>query len=495
MTARTTMPPTSVQLRFRQKDWENLQDHLFPGDDDEHGAALLCGQVIVGGELRLLVREVIPAVDGTDYLPGNRGYRHLHGSFVTRQLRRAKTGDLVYLAVHNHGGRHEVGFSKPDLDSHERGYPTLLTLNANPVGGLVLTREALAGDIWLPGGDRLPVDATVVIGDALAEFTDGHSATPGRSGIQHAALYARQALVFGGPGQAKMARLRVGVVGAGGVGMLVIQALSRLGIGHFVIIDPDVVSTSNLPRLPEARRRDAEGPFGTGWPGRLLERLRLNRSTDKVDLARRIVRGANPTAEMTMIKGDVADDHVARALLGCDFIFLAADTMLARDVVNQIAFQYLIPTLQVGSKVLVDPDNGYVRDVFGVVRSLGTAPGCLRCNGLVDLSKLAEETLSTSEQRKNQRYVDEPDIDAPSVITLNSMSAGWAVNDFMHYASGLGRPATGFRILRSRPTAVGRPQMVEQEPDANPACHVCGSQSYSALAAGDAVDLPTRVRA
>ena len=495
-TASVTSPtsPTSVQLRFRAQDWKKLQDHLFPGDDDEHGAVVLCGQAVVNGQLCLLVREVVPAVDGTDYLPGTRGYRHLHGSFVTRQLRRAKAGELVYLAVHNHGGRGTVGFSPADLESHKRGYPTLLTLNGAPVGGLVLAHGALAGDVWLTDGRRLPVDTTIVIGDGLAEVTDGHRGTGGRARTGGTGQYARQALVFGAEGQERMGRLRVGIVGAGGVGMLITQALARLGVGQFVIIDPDTVATTNLPRLPEARRRDAEGWLGAGWFGRLATRLGFNAPTDKVNLARRIVRGANPAADVTAVKGDVADDHVARKLLDCDFIFLAADTMLARDVVNQIAYQYLIPTLQVGSKVVVDPDTGDVRDVFGVVRSLGAAPGCLRCNGLINLARLAEEAVATAEQRNNQRYVDEPSIDAPSVITLNSMSAGWAVNDFMHYASGLGRPAAGFRMLRCRPAAPGRLQLIDQEPDADPACHVCGTQAHSALAAGDAVDLPTRVR-
>ena len=68
------------------------------------------------------------------------------------------------------------------------------------------------------------------------------------------------------------------------------------------------------------------------------------------------------------MRGDIADDLVARQLRSCDFIFLAADTMLARDVVNQIAYQYLIPTLQVGSKVVLNLASGSVGDVFGVVR-------------------------------------------------------------------------------------------------------------------------------
>jgi hypothetical protein len=167
--------------------------------------------------------------------------------------------------------------------------------------------------------------------------------------------------------------------------------------------------------------------------------------------------------------------------------------MLARDVVNQIAYQYLIPTLQVGSKVVVEPRSGNVQDVYGVIRSLGVEPGCLRCNELVNLTRLAEEAVATAEQRHNQRYVDEPGIEAPSVITLNSMAVGWAVNDFMHFATGLGRPAAGFRILRSRPVGPRHPQLVVQEPHVDPDCHVCGLRPYSVLALGDGSDLPTRI--
>lgn len=485
--------PDRVQLRFRGPDWQRLQVHLFPGDEGEHGAVLLCGRATIDGTLRLLVREVVPAIEGVDYVPGTRGHRHLNGSFVTRQLRRAKDAGLVYLAVHNHGGQGRVAFSRPDLDSHERAYPTLLSVSGAPVGGLVLAEGALAGDLWLPNGKRTPVHETVIVGQGLDWLDDGQTSSSGRAKDLAAPRYARQALVFGDAGQERLSRLRVAVVGAGGVGMLIIQALARLGVGQFVVIDPDHVSTSNLSRLPEARAQDATGRLGNRWLGKLARRLGRNRPTAKVDLAMRIIRGANPQAQVSTIRGDVADDTVARLLLDCDFIFLAADTMLARDIVNQVSYQYLIPTLQVGSKVVVDPRGGDVKDIYGVVRSLGVEPGCLRCNELVNLTKLAEEAVASAEQRRNQRYVDEPGIEAPSVITLNSMSVGWAVNDFMHFATGLGRPADGFRVLRSRPVGSRHPQLVVQEPHADPDCHVCGLRPYSVLAKGDESDLPTRV--
>src|SRR5207247_1546337 len=125
----------------------------------------------------------------------------------------------------------------------------------------------------------------------------------------------------------------------------------------------------------------------------------------KIRVARRIVRRANPDAMIEGLVGDVADDDVARRITDCDFIFLAADSMLARSVVNQISYQYLVPALQVGSKPVIEPTSGAVLDVFGVVRTLGTHPGCLSCSGLIDPIRLGEEALGDAVQRANQRYV------------------------------------------------------------------------------------------
>jgi DnaB helicase-like protein len=73
--------------------------------------------------------------------PGHARLPPAHGRVVTRMIRRAKDKKLVYVAVHNHGGTDSVGFSEPDLASHERGYPTLLRVSKQPVGGLVSPSE------------------------------------------------------------------------------------------------------------------------------------------------------------------------------------------------------------------------------------------------------------------------------------------------------------------------------------------------------------------
>lgn len=476
------------ELHATEAHWDVLHRHLFPGDGDEHGAVLLCGLAAGPRANRLLVRDVIVAHDEIDFVPGTHGYRHLNGAFVTHQARRAKDDGLVYLAVHNHGGKTSVGFSGADLTSHERGYPTLLNLTKRPVGALVLAERAVAGDIWLPDGQRVDLARTFVVGSRHTVLT----AAPDTAEPSVDALYHRQSLLFGHIGQRILGGAKVAIVGAGGVGMLVVQTLARLGVGHLVVIDPERVDPSNLPRLPEATRLDAmeflDRENRPAWLRQAGRRL----AATKIRVARRIVRRANRNIIFEGVVGDVADNDVARRITDCDFIFLAADSMLARSVVNQIAYQYLVPTLQVGSKPVIDRRTGRVRDVFGAVRTLGTAPGCLSCNGLIDPVKLAEEALDDPVQLANQRYVDDPDVHAPSVITLNDMATGWATNDFMQFMVGFGRPASGFRLFRTMPTNDLSPHITVQDPEADANCYICGSQRQAVRATGDEHELPTR---
>lgn len=62
--------------------------------------------------------------------------------------------------------------------------------------------------------------------------------------------YARHIVLreVGGPGQQRLKKARVLVVGAGGIGAPVLLYLAAAGIGHLTIIDDDTVSLSNLQR-------------------------------------------------------------------------------------------------------------------------------------------------------------------------------------------------------------------------------------------------------
>ncbi len=62
--------------------------------------------------------------------------------------------------------------------------------------------------------------------------------------------YARQALVTGPMGEARLRTAHVLVVGAGGLGVPALQYLVGAGLGRITLIDPDIAEESNLHRQP-----------------------------------------------------------------------------------------------------------------------------------------------------------------------------------------------------------------------------------------------------
>src|SRR5580704_14130449 len=211
----------SWDLVFPFSQWELLRTHLFPGDNDEHGAVVLAGLSTLRGRTRILVRHVLLAADGKDYVPGQLGYRALSPLFIANAARRAQREGLIYLAAHCHGGWDRVAFSSIDLASHERGYPALSQLIGRPVGGLVFARAAAAGDLWLEDGNRTPLARTIILGTNVAvlgeESRRVESTDP---------MFDRQARVLGDKGQVRLQGLRVGVVGLGGAGSMAAEMLA-----------------------------------------------------------------------------------------------------------------------------------------------------------------------------------------------------------------------------------------------------------------------------
>jgi molybdopterin/thiamine biosynthesis adenylyltransferase len=450
--------------------WAALDEHLFPGDGDEHGAVVAAGLVETSRGVRLLAREMFPAQDGVDFVTSTRAYRRLTPEFVNEKIRFCRDQRLVYLAVHNHGGKGSVAFSGDDMASHERGYPALLDIARGlPVGALVIAKGAVAGDIWTGDGARHTLAETVVVGRTTVRrlHTRPEVAPPARASIDD-----RQARIFGDAGQALLARLKVGVIGAGGVGLPIVAHLARLGVGRIVVVDPDRVEVSNLPRLPAATRWDA-------W-------LRV----PKVRLARRVVRRARRGVHVTAVKADITAPGVASQVLDCDWLFLAADTHQARAVFNAIVHASLVPGTQIGSKVEVAGDTGTVESIFSVVRPVRPDIGCLLCNGLISPAKLTEEALAPDD-RARQRYLPREDAPAPSVITLNALGVAQATNEFLLSITGLRQPSPTDGHYRRYETRTQK--LTTERPRRDADCPDCGEATYSLRGRGDFARLPVRV--
>ena len=474
----TKMTQKRCRLVFAERDYTRLHRHLFPGDDDEHGAVVLAGISHSPRETRLLVREVIPAIDGRDFVPGERSYRQLLASFIMPLVHNAGEEGLVYLAVHNHGGSGSVEFSAIDRDSHARNYPALLAITRGvPVGALVLAHNALAGSIWLDRNNQVRIAETHVVGPNRRIVLP----SPKAGKMASDSAYDRQVRLLGSEGLARLQRLKVGVLGLGGVGMACVEAAGRLGVRHFVLADPDLVERSNLPRLLGAEAHD-DGNRHRWWPLSLLP----PRPRSKVYLASRALRRMPQEVSIEAFQKEAESPEVFEALKDCDFIFHAADTVRSRYFFNAVAHQYLIPGIQIGSKLRVAKGSGQVVEGTSIVRRIFLPEGCLLCRGVIDTRRLQLESMSESD-RRSQNYVDGSDEPAPSIVTVNLLGVAEAMQSFLLHATGLWSPEkpAGYHhqnVLTGEFLTTSRAPM--------DGCPHCGQQEGSRFARGDSGAAP-----
>ena len=474
----------NFSLRMSQALYQDLHAHLFPGDGNEHGAVIEAGLATINTCQVLLARRLWKARDGIDWLPGTRGYRRLPAAYVTERVRGCRAEKVVYLAVHNHGGRSSVGFSGVDLNTHERGFPALLdVMGGIPVGALVFAEDAVAGDIWTADGHRHALRDAIVVGPSRRRLTPA----PSERKTATNARFDRQVRLFGQRGQTILSRTRVAIIGVGGVGILLAEYLGRLGVGEFVVIDPDHVDPTNLPRMVDATGRDAMtwlvAPERPEWMRSLGQRL----ATPKVRLAGRIIRKANKRARVLAFRTYMEDSAALAAIKACDYMFLAADSHRARLLFNALVHQYLIPGVQLGSRIRSDQKTGAVEHVHTATRWVLPETGCLVCNAQINPARLQEESVSAA-MRRQQKYTDEPDVASPSVITLNAMTASQAANDFLFYITGLAQPDAFTGYVRSHPLSRRVGEMVSPRKDEQ--CPECGLTSEGRFARGDAATLP-----
>lgn len=452
---------------------DELMSHLFPGDYSEHAAVILAGWHQTQDGHRLLARELICAEEPRDYRTGSRGFNALQPTFIHRAITSCRDRRLAYLAVHNHGGSGSVAFSHVDFASHERGYPALRDIAAGmPVGALVVAEGAMDLDLWLPDRTRVGLMRAEIIGERRITYYASPRHLPhvgeasGTVDALSAPEYSRQELFLGSLGQALLRNATVAVIGLGGVGSIVNELLARLGVGRLILVDPDCIEPSNFSRIVGASARDVSG------------------RVPKVHIAERVAREANQAASLITLSGDVARRDVAEELLECDYIFLAADSMRARLVFNAIVNQYLIPGVQMGTKITVDPESRALLAAHSSVRRVTPGHACLLCNQLIDLHRIADE-WKTDQEREAQRYGTS--VPNPSVITMNAVAAAHAVNDFLMYYVGLTQPAdrTPYRRFDHLSGAVK-----DEIPRRTSDCSECSVAAGSRYALGDAAELP-----
>lgn len=123
--------------------------------------------------------------------------------------------------------------------------------------------------------------------------------------------------------QLTLAKSRVAVIGAGGLGGQVILLLARLGVGHLVVIDRDVFDETNLNRQALC----AKASLGTS----------------KANEAAVTVSSINPAVLVTAHQIPLDTSNGRELLAGCHLVVDALDNVSDRLALEQVAQSLGIP--------------------------------------------------------------------------------------------------------------------------------------------------------
>lgn len=424
--------------------------------DDETAAIILSRAVRTADGWRLLVADIIDAPPDA-YAKRGRDHIELRPEFLAVALKRARLEQFSVTLAHTHPFPGSVAPSYAD----KRGEAVLLPTVFGRVDGIPHARMIVGPDNASAALFQDPASeeqlAILQVGRDVRRF-DGLEDRP----VVDLDRFDRQVRAFGAEGQQILGSLRVGIVGLGGTGSAVAQQLAYLGVKQFVLIDPDLVETTNLNRVIGAVQNDVGKP--------------------KVDVAAAAIRKIVPAASIEAVCDTAILHSVLRKLLGVDLFFGCTDSHGSRAVMSQFAYQYFVPCIDMG--VRVDVRDGRVEQITGRVQMLGPGLPCLICADLLDPEQVRRDLMTDSERQRDP-YIVGSAVAQPAVVSLNSTVASLAVTMFASAVTGLPDRAR-HQIVRFE-TGVVRAIGGEQVPD----CVVCSRAG--ALGRGDDWNKPGRL--
>lgn len=206
-------------------------------------------------------------------------------------------------------------------------------------------------------------------GDNLAEDADPGGLDPDPDAPlsdQELNRYMRQILLreVGGPGQMRLKRARVLVIGAGGLGTPVLQYLAAAGVGTIGVVDDDDVDISNLHRQVIHTAQWLDVP--------------------KVFSAKAAMEALNPHIRVRPYARRIHQDIAQELIAEYDLVIDGTDNFATRYLVNQACVAAGVPlvsgaiTQWEGQLSLYDPAEGgpCYQCVFPEAPAPGLVPTC-----------------------------------------------------------------------------------------------------------------------
>lgn len=326
-----------------------------------------------------LIRQIILPERGERVVRGGAAFRP---RYFERALGLAMQAEAGLAFLHSHLGPGWQGMSETDITAELRLAPAVQAATGLPLVGMTAgTDGAWSARFWPKVAprryERSWCESVRVVGEngLLVTFTDGKLPVP-----SFREELARTVSAWGAHAQAKLARLRIGIVGIGSVGSILAEALARMGVQYLKLIDFDLVESVNLDRHLHATRQDV-GCFKSEVTARRLREI----ATAKEFIAEPISFG-------------VTEESGFRDALDCDLLLSCVDKPWPRAALNLIAYAHLVPVVDGGILARSKPDGALLSADW---KAHIATPGrrCLECLGQYDPSFV---------QMEREGFLDDP---------------------------------------------------------------------------------------
>lgn len=247
-----------------------------------------------------------------------------------------------------------------------------LAATSAPSAAVALSPEA-ASNVWLLAG---ALAAAACFGAIVAapvwlrtrRGTGAASGTraSGAFGAEELERYARHIVLreIGGPGQSRLRKARVLVVGAGGLGSPALMYLAAGGVGTIGVIDADFVDRSNLQR--QIAHSDARAGLSKAMSARVA------------------MTGLNPHVEVVPYDRRLVEENAGELIAGYDLVLDGCDNFETRYLANRVCASLGKPLVGgaisqwEGQISIFDPASGApcYQCVFPEAPAAGLAPSC-----------------------------------------------------------------------------------------------------------------------
>ncbi|MFZ0213509.1 MAG: ThiF family adenylyltransferase [Candidatus Acidiferrales bacterium] len=441
-----------IELRLQDGDISRIVGELV-GRETERCAVLFASRVALPDDLERLIVTRIEYPDDDSYSDRSPLSAELKPDYIAHIGKVAARPNVSVVFVHSHPGSAPPEFSRTD-DQGESRLAKFLFVRAPDTKHVAVVVSAGG---WRARclGTQTPLRIVSVGAHLQVLFDPDYAQEPA------SLKFDRQVRALGSAGQKHLESLVVAIVGMGGTGSIAAEQLAYLGVRKFILVDPDSIDLTNLNRVVGAYASDI-GRF-------------------KTDVAADMIARIVPNPVSQRIVGDVTRTRVARELRSADFIFSCTDSHGSRAVIQQIAYQYLIPCVDVGS--VISASDGHITGIHGRVQALAPGLPCFTCCELLDSEEVRRDMMDT-EERERDVYIQGANEPAPAVISINGTVTSIAVTMFL--AMTVGVPSDGRHILYNART----PSLRAVSFTRNPNCYICSSRGV--LARGDAQPLFTR---